>query len=33
MAEDKKRFPANTTLDTTTFLNDKKVNGELYAYY
>lgn len=32
MAEDKKRFPANTTLDTTTFLNDKKVNGELYAY-
>ena len=32
MAEDRKRFPANTTLDTLTFLNDKKVNGELYAY-
>ena len=32
MASDKKRFPANTTLDTTTFLNDKKINGELYAY-
>jgi len=27
----KKRFPANTTLDLTTFLNDKKVDGELYA--
>lgn len=26
-----KRFPANTTLDFPTFLNDKKVNGELYA--
>lgn len=32
MASDKKRFPANTTLNTTTFLNDKKINGELYAY-
>lgn len=27
-----KRFPADTTLDTLTFLNDKKINGELYAY-
>ena len=27
-----KRFPANTTLNELTFLNDKKVNGELYAY-
>lgn len=27
-----KRFPANTTLDITTFLNDKKIDGELYAY-
>jgi hypothetical protein len=26
-----KRFPANTTLEFSTFLNDKKVNGELYA--
>lgn len=29
---DKKRFPADTKLDVLTFLNDKKVNGELYAY-
>lgn len=27
-----KRFPANTTLDYSTFLNNKKVDGELYAY-
>ena len=27
-----KRFPAETQLDYSTFLNDKKVNGELYAY-
>lgn len=27
-----KRFPADTTLDIITFLNDKKVDGELYAY-
>ena len=26
-----KRFPANITLDELTFLNDKKINGELYA--
>ena len=26
-----KRFPANTSMEETTFLNDKKVNGELYA--
>ena len=26
-----KRFPANTTLTEQTFLNDKKINGELYA--
>lgn len=32
MSEDKKRFPADTTMDTLTFLNDKKINGELYAY-
>lgn len=31
MAIDQKRFPANTTLNELTFLNDKKVNGELYA--
>ena len=28
---EQKRFPADTSLDFTTFLNDKKVNGELYA--
>lgn len=28
-----KRFPANTILDEVTFLNDKKVDGELYALY
>lgn len=27
-----KRFPANTKMETLTFLNDKKINGELYAY-
>ena len=27
----KKRFPADTSLEYTTFLNDKKVNAELYA--
>jgi hypothetical protein len=30
--EEKKRIPADTTLETLTFLNDKKINGELYAY-
>ena len=29
----KKRFPATTELNNLTFLNDKKVNGELYAYF
>lgn len=28
----KKRFPADVTLDITSFLNDKKVDGELYAF-
>lgn len=27
-----KRFPANISLDITTFLNNKKIDGELYAY-
>lgn len=27
-----KRFPANPKMDCLTFLNDKKINGELYAY-
>lgn len=27
-----KRFPAETTLNELTFLNNKKINGELYAY-
>lgn len=26
-----KRIPANTSLEELTFLNDKKINGELYA--
>lgn len=28
---EQKRFPADTILDYQTFLNDKKINGELYA--
>ena len=32
MKIDQKRFPADTSLKYQTFLNDKKVNGELYAY-
>lgn len=28
---EQKRFPANLALDELTFLNDKKVNGELYG--
>lgn len=31
MALEQKRFPANTTMSELTFLNDKKINGELYA--
>ena len=31
MIVEQKRFPADTTLNELTFLNDKKVNGELYA--
>jgi hypothetical protein len=27
-----KRFPADTALDHLTFLNDKKIDSELYAY-
>lgn len=27
-----KRMPANTTMETKTFLNNKKIDGELYAY-
>ena len=27
-----KRFPADTRMDTDTFLNNKKIDGELYAY-
>lgn len=29
---EKKRFPANPSLKELTFLNDKKINGDLYAY-
>ena len=32
MKIDSKRFPADTAMNTVTFLNDKKINGELYAY-
>lgn len=28
-----KRFPADTALDVLTFLDDKKVDGELYACF
>lgn len=28
-----KRFPADTTLTSLTFLNDKKIDGELYALF
>lgn len=28
-----KRFPAQVSLEVKTFLNDKKINGELYAYF
>lgn len=31
--EYRKRFPATTELESLTFLNDKKVNGELYAIF
>lgn len=27
-----KRFPANTSLESQTFLNSKKIDGELYAF-
>lgn len=32
MNEIKKRFPTNTTLKEKTFLNDKKIDAELYAF-
>ena len=28
-----KRFPASVDLKCKTFLNDKKINGELYAFF
>lgn len=28
-----KRFPADTTLEAVTFLNDKSIDGELYAIF
>lgn len=28
----KKRFPATVHMDASTFLNNKKINGELYAF-
>ncbi len=31
MNSGKKRFPADTQINKETFLNDKKINGELYA--
>lgn len=31
--EYRKRFPATTELESLTFLNDKKINGELYAIF
>lgn len=32
MAKVLKRFPADVSLDDTTFLTNKKINAELYAY-
>lgn len=32
MSKIEKRFPADTTLEQKTFLNDPKADGELYAY-
>ena len=29
---EQKRFPANVDMNILTFLNNKKINGELYAY-
>lgn len=31
MSESKRRFPANVSLEKETFLNNKKINGELYG--
>ena len=28
-----KQFPADTTIEKLTFLNDKKVDEKLYAYF
>lgn len=28
-----KRFPANVSLELSTFLNDRKVDAELYALF
>ena len=28
-----KRFPADTTMEALTFLNDKSIDGELYAIF
>ncbi len=27
-----KKFPSDTSMEYLTFLNDSKINGELYAY-
>ena len=29
--KEQKRFPANTTLEKKTFLNDKDIDSEVYA--
>ena len=31
MKESQRRFPADTSLEGITFLNNKKINGELYG--
>jgi biotin operon repressor len=33
LSESQRRFPANTSLDSITFLNNKKINGELYGMF
>lgn len=32
MSKIQKHFPADTTLEIKTFLNDSKVDAELYGY-
>lgn len=33
LIETQRRFPADTSLESITFLNNKKINGELYGMF